>query len=383
MNPEASPLYTEFQRFDDEWLGRELFLYGAGELGGQAVRFLGAGAPVLGFIDGDAGKQGGEFGGRPVYALADARALAPGAKILVTSVYYAEIAPLLQAAGLAEDVDFCEFRKYMGLYYWFARGMLFLYRTDLCITQRCTLNCAACNMLRPLYKNPRHRPVGEVLGDVDAYFAQVDLVSELNLLGGEPFLHPGLPDIVRHIHSRWGNRVGDLNFLTNGTVLPSQEALAACREAGAVMVICDYSPFLPELGDRVRAFEQAVRQAGLRYWYKLPDRWVDFGFPRVHHEDMGRVREQFRQCKQTFRGLYGQRFYYCNIQSSAEQLGLFQGAPGDSVDLAAPGPGTRFDLLRMDLGYLEDGCLSFCARCDGCHPPNNNFVPVAAQAPRD
>lgn len=90
------------------------------------------------------------------------------------------------------------------------------------VNQRCNITCAAC------YKDRfgLQKPLDEVKADVDLALSLRQL-SSLSLAGGEPTLHPDLPEIIRYIRSK-GIKV---QMLSNGHAL-DPTLLDRCREAG-------------------------------------------------------------------------------------------------------------------------------------------------------
>jgi hypothetical protein len=58
------------------------------------------------------------------------------------------------------------------------------------ITQKCSLRCRDCAQFIPYYKNPVNLPIESVIDDLKQYAKAFDVVPEISLHGGEPFLHP-------------------------------------------------------------------------------------------------------------------------------------------------------------------------------------------------
>ncbi|MGB9605418.1 MAG: radical SAM protein [Bryobacteraceae bacterium] len=89
-------------------------------------------------------------------------------------------------------------------------------------TRRCNLTCAYCNEF-----DARSQPV-----PLDALRSRVDRLaalgaSAITLSGGEPLLHPGLPDLVRHIRSH-----GILASVISNGYLLSPDLIEQLNQAG-------------------------------------------------------------------------------------------------------------------------------------------------------
>lgn len=105
-----------------------------------------------------------------------------------------------------------------------------LLRFDVHIAEHCNLKCKNCTHYSPLAE--------EEYLDVEEYERDCHRLSELfdsevkyvKLLGGEPLLHPRLPEIMRI--TREAFHVGKISILTNGILLPSMgdDFWKACRD---------------------------------------------------------------------------------------------------------------------------------------------------------
>lgn len=112
------------------------------------------------------------------------------------------------------------------------------------ITRDCNLACRACYRA----KEPGMRTVAEILQDV-AIIEKHQRVQTISLAGGEPTLHPELPEIVRRVKAR-GHRVS----LVTNAVLLDDAMLTTLSAAGLdiVMIHVDEGqtrPDLPEAAD--------------------------------------------------------------------------------------------------------------------------------------
>lgn len=364
---------------------RNLYLYGAGFHGARAAAYLKQQISLQAIVDSDPAKQGGEAAGLPVISLEQARQQADESGrrpyFLIAGNHYTGIAATLTAAGFVEEEDFCDFRSYMSRFFWERDGKIHLYRVDLSVTQRCTLACEACNMWMPQFECPKDHDYDELVKNIDAYFQWVDHVMVFNLLGGEPLLFPRLAELVEYIGQHWRQRIGELHIFTNGTLMPSGALLEACKNNRAIIDISDYSGAIPKLKEKTKQVKACLQNAGAAHSFSAGGvgNWVDFGYPRVLIEGKETLQRHFKSCRASFRGLYNRRLYYCHLQASAEQTGQFPGCPNDWFDLETYDEARKPDLLKLERGELPLGYLTFCARCAGCAPANQQLVPAAKQ----
>jgi len=89
------------------------------------------------------------------------------------------------------------------------------------VTRYCNARCGFC--LAP--PDGAHPDVGALTRRVDWLLARG--VKTLHFCGGEPTIHPGLPQLLAHAHAQGGNT----KLTTNGITLPG-DLLAALRAVG-------------------------------------------------------------------------------------------------------------------------------------------------------
>jgi organic radical activating enzyme len=101
---------------------------------------------------------------------------------------------------------------------------------DVTLSEHCNLNCAGCNHFSPLAEAEFIDPAA-----LAADFARLaelfkDRVSLVNLMGGEPLLHPHLTDCLRITRRHFPQSA--LCLVTNGILLSGQKEdfWQACRE---------------------------------------------------------------------------------------------------------------------------------------------------------
>jgi len=109
------------------------------------------------------------------------------------------------------------------------------------VTRDCNLACRACYR----QKNAGMRPVADILSDVEI-IERHQRVHTISLAGGEPTLHPDLPEIVRAVKSR-----GHCVSLVTNAVLLDEAMIRNLASAGLdiVMIHIDEGQTRPDLPD--------------------------------------------------------------------------------------------------------------------------------------
>lgn len=339
---------------------------------------------IAGFVDSNPRKWDTQFRGRPVLSPQQFYVQRGHIQCIVASMAYAEIACALEGQGLSEQTDFCSSWFFSGLHRFLDLRQVFLCRVDISITSHCTLRCRHCNMLIPYYRRHWHCPKEEVLSNVDQYFHWVDYVDQFNILGGEPFLHPEVNTIAEEIAKKYRSRIGNLAFFSNGTILPDEKLLNLMTQYQIQVDLGDYRQGIPSIQPKVDVFVRELERRGIRYSLPVSDMWLDFNHTPEDRtgwgaEELTAVRQQ---CREPFRGLCGQKLYFCHLNASADLAGLYPEEPGDFFDLRQTADEAgKAALLAFDCLCFPKGYVSYCRHCGGCGPANRQAIPVAEQLP--
>ena len=144
---------------------------------------------------------------------------------------------------------------------------------NLYITGKCNLNCKGCNAFSPIADNylmdtasfeSDCRRLSELGG--------VDKIPEIQILGGEPLLHPKLNEIMTIARSYFPKT--NLNILTNGILLLEQkEDFWECCQSNKVDILITHYPISLD----IKSIRKKTENYGLklRYcqsvtpWYKV------------------------------------------------------------------------------------------------------------------
>ena len=366
----------EFDEYAAHWDGgKDYILYGAGNLGKAFFDNFKSRIRIAGFSDSDGKKIGTMFCGKRVERVEYFK----DTRIIVTSRFYGEIKAALLARGLREDIDFTPERKFEAVFEFYANNRLVFREFDICITTRCTLNCAQCNMQISRFQEKADFPLADIRQEVDLYFQWVDQVEYLGVLGGEPFLHPELCDILRYIAERYRGRIGRLEVLTNGTCEPSERFWDLCQRYRISIQLSDYSAGMPALSGKVKRLAAQAKAHGTPCYVLKYDSWLDFELGVDLHEGTGQLRQKFSCCNNPWRSVYHGKYYYCHLQTSAYRAGLTDVRDSDVFDLSHCAEQKKIELLEFDLGKNDEGYLSFCRFCRGCSDVNDRYVPPAVQ----
>jgi len=221
-------------------------------------------------------------------------------------------------------------------------------------------------MYMPYYQKQSHQALGNLISNLDTLFNKIDFISTYHLIGGEPFLHPNMDDILVHIGENYRNKIDNLIVTTNGTISPKESTLGLMRKYDVYVSLSDYSRSLPKITKKVRSVIRKLKDSGVYYVVREVNEWNDFGDIRTQiFEDEKDVLAHFDKCTAPYRGITDQKFYYCNLSMSADASGIHPVQLGDYIHLDEIR--SKEDIIKFDLGFTKKGYISLCKTCNGCY----------------
>lgn len=113
------------------------------------------------------------------------------------------------------------FKSYLMLRYILKRKIS-IPSLDCHITTICNLKCKNCSHYIPYYKSPNKYmlSVEKFKNNIDTILKNVDLIYNLNILGGEPLLNKDIDKFLEYADSK--SQIKAIRIHTNGTIVPSE-----------------------------------------------------------------------------------------------------------------------------------------------------------------
>ncbi len=363
-------------QLEDSWKDiRDIIAFGWGNVGKKSIDKLMADFNVIQIIDNEEEKQG-EYRGIKITSLKNALEIVRQNKIIVMTngKVYLRIKEELQGIGMKEYRDFCSIERFISEWYWKYKNQNCILEIHTAVTMRCTLKCRNCNMFVPYYKEKIDYAFEEIKQDYDLLFQFVDYVFCIELLGGEPLLNRDLGRIILYLSENYGNRIGAIGIVTNGSVVPDDNLLAILSKCHVTSYISDYTgtvPYKKKLGEVISVY----KEKGLRYEIRQALQWKDFGIPcRKGEHQSESVRKHMLTCAPLFHGLNDKKYFFCHVAWSAEKAGFYKLTENDFIDLCRLAVGCDNDkrkLIYHSMGEnLQQGYVSLCQVCGGCGEDN-------------
>jgi len=212
------------------------------------------------------------------------------------------------------------------MWYGSTRDNIRLVHLDIEITSKCTLKCRYCANLMQYHPNElqRHEKANEVILGIDALFKHINFIEEVFILGGEPFTHPELAEIVKAVNKH-REKIGYLCIASNGLCRIDERTIDALLETQIPVHITIYPRFSEAQIAKCRELRARGVNADLhtRQW-TLSNQRID-GTPETF----------YRACQHAVAPcvtLRGTQLWYCEFACNAHALGI----TGEYIDLSHP-----------------------------------------------
>lgn len=227
------------------------------------------------------------------------------------------------------------------------------------ITHKCTLQCENCGAMVSYYKNPKEYPASEIDLDLHKVVEAADGIYNVNVLGGEPFLHSDIVKICEDACRE--KKVLNITITTNATFVPKID-FAALARTGVIVNISDYG----EVSSKKEELVRILKQYGIVYTVKKEDsEWYEVRPPKEQKGTWQEWAKLYRNCilrRQCVILLDG-KLYPCNYVALFGKAGLYQKKPGDYVDVRGE---KQKGLLHKEIVNIlhKENYIPCCAYCD-------------------
>lgn len=96
-------------------------------------------------------------------------------------------------------------------------NQLHMFSVTVIVNQKCSLRCKHCTSYMNEYpvQERINIPTERILQDIDLFFNAMDSLGTVTVMGGEPFMHPDISMIVRHLLTK--RNFGLVSVATSGT----------------------------------------------------------------------------------------------------------------------------------------------------------------------
>lgn len=374
----------EFDYMYEEIIKKDSFyLFGAGDYGTQFYNAFRNEFRINGYIDNDVVKQAEKINGLSCCPL-DKLKMKENQGIILTMSQIARIQPYQQLlkAGYRKDVDFFIIEEFISVYNVYKNDKIYFSSISFLPSTVCNLKCRNCLNFNPFAKQFYVRELDRLIGDIDLFFQCVDYIMLFHVSGGEPMLYKHIADVIEYIDMHYGDRIGTLRTVTNGTVLPSDEVLKKLSHCNVEITVDDYRSAVPQYAGNFDILIEQLEKYKIKYYINAVDSWIDLAPEKTDHSALSELQlEKHRMdCNQSWQELREGKLYSCNYAAYASVAGIAgEKDCEETYDLTRFSCDKKKELVEFRLGYSQKGYTNFCKYCRGFCGKNAEIVKPAIQ----
>lgn len=252
----------------------------------------------------------------------------------------------------------------------------------LIISLKCTLKCKLCLVYAPYYENPQNYSLSDIRQSLDMYFKLVDSCGTFNVQGGEPLMHPELPEIMEEV-AKYRTKIDKILLTTNGTLLPTQRLLQVLSQYKKHIQV-NISDYGPKLSKHVSELETILTEWGISFQiiHYHGDQlhfggWLDFTDHTLKHRTEESLIANASKCGYRNGGnlaIRGNEIYFCYRVARRIELGIIKKDQSSCVDM--------FDARTIEekrnnvLEILSAKYTPACAYCVGKQSRAMHYPPA-------
>ena len=350
------------------------YLFGAGDYGRQFLQIFTEEINIFGYIDNSKDKQGTTIEGVRCYSLEQVSEKS-NTGIIVTMSQIARVEPIeqLKQKGYVRNKNFFIIEEFISVYFAYKKNEVYLSSISFLPSTICNLNCKNCLNFNPFAKRFFVREWEDLIRDVDLFFSCVDKIMLFHVSGGEPMLYKHTAELIKYIDKKYGDRIGTLRTVTNGTVIPKEEVLKTLSGCNVEITVDDYREAVPRFNDNFDQLIKKLEEYHIRYYINKADNWIDLAPERTDYSSNSEewLIQHRDSCNQSWQELRDGKLYSCNYAAYATVAGIAGEQDLEEVyDLIEYTPEKMKELIEFRLGYTTKGYTNFCKKCRGFTPDN-------------
>lgn len=250
---------------------------------------------------------------------------------------------------------------------------IWLRNIDLVVTERCSLRCRDCCNLMQYYQKPVNYSLDSILEELNDLLSIVDGITDVRILGGEPFMHTQLKEIVEKVQAI--PEVRYVNFYTNATIRPSDEFLSILDKKKVGFSITDYN----ELSKNLHSMVEVLEKYGIPYDVHDAGEWIPCGDIIKCNRDTDSLKRLYDECcRKNLITLINGYLYKCPFIANGVNLKAIPAFKGDRIDVKELKKEKKPDAVRMLKEFLAKDYYEGCDYCMGS-PYNAVAIEAAIQ----
>lgn len=377
-----------------------IILWGAGKLGGVVAHAIkSSGLRIAAFVDSANDKQGTIYLDCPVISPHQLYTQYSNAIVIVSCAFpivYDELqkdsaVTVYDPHSFLLEIDFSGYVG--GLTFEFASRIVenalrnyalyygtgsFIEQLAFLLTDKCTLNCKNCDGYIPFHAHPKTDSLDTIKNSYKKIIEVCGHVEIINLLGGEPLLHPDIAQVTRYFAN--DNRCSHVAIISNGTIVPKPELIDILKSPKCTFRISDYGNLSRHKDEIIALLEKEkikYEVTNYQYWDRIP-------IIQQRYETSEQLNAKYAACTANLFYVKHGKLFQCTFVAGLSDLGrsMLPDFEKNYVDLF---PQSNKDVTLQVEKFVQQlhlrQHLDACKYCPGSHCLHlENKVPVAEQA---
>ena len=201
------------------------------------------------------------------------------------------------------------------------------------VGQACTLKCKHCCEAIPLLKEHKFVPIDVIIEDVQKVAAASQFLTFVELVGGEPFLHPNYIELVKTLLKI--KNIGYIKSFTNGTIVPSRELCKIIKDPRFMLQVSNYEKQAAgKLFENIFETRRILKEQNVKYIFTQNFEWQDFTSFELHNTDEEILKKVFRACPlHNCNRLFNGNLYRCPHQYAGVELGVLEKKEVETINI--------------------------------------------------
>ncbi len=242
------------------------------------------------------------------------------------------------------------------------------------VSQTCSLKCTHCCEHVPSLSDKGFLSVETIVKDVRKIAQSSHFLNYVELIGGEPFLHPEIERLITELLKI--ENIGYIKSFTNGTVVPSDELCEIMKNPRFMLSVSNYERVANgKLLENIFKTRKKLADLEIKYLFSENFEWLDFSSFDLRDTDVPTLKKGFKDCFISIcHRIYKGKLYRCPHQYAGVQLGKLEEFPNECIDLHS------FDEVGLSQALERFEDIQFLDACRHCTLPiGANPVPAGEQ----
>lgn len=196
------------------------------------------------------------------------------------------------------------------------KNKIYISSIDATVTSRCSLKCKDCSNLMQYYSKPQNYDVEEISKTLDIILQKIDMLNDLRILGGEPFMNNQFVKIIDKFKNH--SKIRKISVYSNATIFPDKVILESLKKSNVLLVFSDYGV----LSRSLHQWEKWCTDNGVAYFVERVDWWQDCGKLQRHNYTEYELLDIYSNCEcRSVPTIMGNKLFPCQYVANAANLG--------------------------------------------------------------